>query len=71
MKVINKNDAHSPGAVILELSQAEYAAISYYVRYFALFAAPLTQRLGAEAAKRFPTVDGFNYSSDFQDKLFR
>ena len=70
MKVINKNDVHSPGTVILELSQAEYVAISYYAQYYA--DAELGVRLAAiAAAKRFPTVNGFNYSSDFQGKLFR
>ena len=78
MKVINKNDIHSPGTVILELSQAEYAAISYYAQYFAITAAevpavavaPVADR-AAQAAARFPTVNGFNCSNDFQDKLFR
>ena len=75
MKIINKNDVHTPGTIILELSLAEFAAISKYAEYYVHYSTAWPDLLDSPAraaAARFPADSNeFSYSSDFQDKLFK
>ena len=79
MRITNKSDVHTPGTIILELSLAEFAAISKYAEYYVRFSAnaltnfPATYAAAAiAAAARFPADSNeFSYSPDFQDKLFK
>lgn len=67
MKVsIETEDIHAE-TVIIKCSKAEYAAMKYYAEYYAKVAGD-----HRDAAARFPGDSRlFNFSKEFQDKLFR
>lgn len=69
MKVsIETEDIHAE-TVIIKCSKAEYAAMKYYAEYYAAYARAADQRA---AVARFPGDSRlFNFSKEFQDKLFR
>ena len=69
MKISYKqDDTHEPDTVTITCSKAEVAALKYYAEYFAAD----HQRAADHAAARVPGDSSlFNFSIEFQDKLFR
>lgn len=69
MKVsIETEDIHTE-TVVIRCSKAEYAAMKYYAEYYATI---FVGRISAMPAARFPGDSKlFNFSKEFQDKLFR
>ena len=69
MKVSFETEDIHAETVVIKCSKAEYAAMKYYAEYYASTTAGL---IAAEsAAARFPGDSRlFNFSKEFQDKLF-
>ena len=71
MKISYKqDDIHEPDTVTITCSKAEAAALKYYANFYATSASP--NRGPGTAAERVPGNSSlFNFSAEFQDKLFR
>lgn len=74
---VETEDIHAE-TVIIRCSKAEYAAMKYYAEYYSEAAASDHHQRrtviipAANAAARFPGSKSlFNFSKEFQDKLFR
>ena len=67
MKISYKqDDIHEPDTVIITCSKAEAAALKYYAEYY------VVAHVAAAAANRVPGSSAlFNFSVEFQSKLFR
>jgi len=71
MKVsIEIEDIHAE-TVVIKCSKAEYAAMKYYAEYYSTVER-MRRGILYTAADRFPGDSKlFNFSKEFQDKLFR